>query len=400
MKNNQVSYYLIVAILTLALLPFLASYLLLNEILDSATSLVVKPSTTQILKNYQQDLKELRKLNGKNAETYKKKFNNVSEQLMIFQQPDLVKKVMSETYLTYYLILFVGVLIFSTITAIYLSRKVTKSYSLMVSSNLTKEKKIQELTYFDEWQIIAGKLAHEINNPLTPIQMMVSNLSRVHHKLDKKSFAESLKSTESVVTEEIEKLKVMVSHFNQFSKLPDPDLQHLNILTYLAQFIEKYRLAWQMVNFTLDINHNIDKKRGLFIEADPILINQCLINLINNAIQANPNIKPLAIAFTLTIKKRENNNNCLQIIVFNQGQVIDKKEMSHIFKMHYSGSKANKSSENMGLGLAIVRKIILDHKGDIQCLQRNEGAAFELLLPLIKNKNNQYFKEEGSHGTT
>ena len=63
MKNNLVSYYLIVAILTLALMPFLASYLLLNEILDSATSLVVKPSTTKILKNYQQDLKTLRNLN-------------------------------------------------------------------------------------------------------------------------------------------------------------------------------------------------------------------------------------------------------------------------------------------------------------------------------------------------
>ncbi|WP_042143858.1 MULTISPECIES: PAS domain-containing sensor histidine kinase [unclassified Pseudoalteromonas] len=386
MKSNLVSYYLITAILTLALLPFLASYLLLNEILDSATSLVVKPSTIQMLKNYQQDLKTLRKLNPKETDNYKEKFNTVSEQLLIFQQPDLVKKVISDTYLTYYLILFVTVLIFSTIAAIFLSRKVAKSYRLMVSSNITKEKKIQALSYFDEWQIIAGKLAHEINNPLTPIQMMVSNLSRLHQKLDRNSFAENLNNTENVVSEEVNKLKNMVSHFNKFSKLPEPDFQCLDILSHLDQFIQQYSPAWQSVNFNMKVADNIEQSRGVLIDADVILFNQCLLNLVNNAIQANPNCQPLDVTFSVAIKKMVNQHHWLKLTVFNRGKLINEKERDSIFKLYYSSKKSTDSSENMGLGLAIVRKIILDHKGDIQCLACSDGAAFELLLPLLSSK--------------
>jgi signal transduction histidine kinase len=400
MKNNLVRYYLIAAILTLALLPFLASYMLLNEILDSATSLVVEPSTTQMLKNYQQDLKKLRNLNPEYTEKYKEKFNNVSEQLMIFQQPNLVKKVISETYLAYYLILFAAVLIFSIIAAIYLSRKVTRSYSHMVMSNLAQEKKIQALSYFDEWQIIAGKLAHEINNPLTPIQMMVSNLSRLHEKSDRVSFAQSLNNTENVVSEEIEKLKAMVRHFNKFSKLPEPDFQYLDLLSHLTQFIEQYSPAWQSVNFTVDIAANIDQNQGIVIKADGILLNQCFINLVNNAIQANPHINPLEIKFSLAIQRTEHKDHWLKLIVFNQGRVIAKKERENIFKLYYSVKHTSQSSENMGLGLAIVRKIILDHKGDIQCLSSNEGAAFEVSLPLMSRNSSSCIVKEGSHGAT
>jgi nitrogen fixation/metabolism regulation signal transduction histidine kinase len=270
----------------------------------------------------------------------------------------------------------------------------------MVMSNLAQEKKIQALSYFDEWQIIAGKLAHEINNPLTPIQMMVSNLSRLHEKSDRVSFAQSLNNTENVVSEEIEKLKGMVRHFNKFSKLPEPDFQYLDLLSHLTQFIEQYSPAWQSVNFTVDIAANIDQNQGIVIKADGILLNQCFINLVNNAIQANPHINPLKIKFSLAIQRTENKDHWLKLIVFNQGRVIAKKERENIFKLYYSVKHTSQSSENMGLGLAIVRKIILDHKGDIQCLSSNEGAAFEVSLPLMSRNSSSCIVKEGSHGAT
>jgi len=382
MKTKQVSVYLVSAILTLAILPFLASYLLIDEIIDNASSLVVKPQTEQILINYQQDLKALRKLAPEKANIYKSQFNDITDELVIYQQPQLVKKVLRDTYLTYYLVLFIIVLFFSLTAAIFLSRRVANSYRRLVVSDIAKAKKLQELSYFDEWQIITGKLAHEINNPLTPIAMMVSNLSRIYQKADSAVFAENLRNTESVVSEEVAKLKAMVSHFNKFSKLPEPVFIDCNIVRHLSNFIEQYNTAWKVVKFSLCVDKNTKEKEEVNVLLDPILFNQVLINLINNAIQANLEMKVLNIDINVS---SNSTNVCLTI--FNQGRSIAATVKESIFKMHYSGTQNNVDrQENMGLGLAIVRKIILDHSGDIRCLPIAHGAAFEITLPISSMK--------------
>jgi len=390
MNTKQVSSYLVSAILTLAIVPFLASYLLIDEIIGNATSLVVNPKTEQILLNYQQDLKTLKTLEPDNEQVYKSRFNNITDELVIYQQPQLVKKVLRDTYLTYYLILFIIVLLISLTAAVYLSRKVASSYRRLMLSDLAKAKKLQELSYFDEWQIITGKLAHEINNPLTPIEMMVSNLSRIYPKSDPEQFQKSLKITDTVVAEEIAKLKAMVSHFNQFSKLPEPVLNACNIHQYLTEFIQQYQSAWQTVSFSLHKDKIFEQKHNLLVNLDPILFNQCLINIINNAMQANASIEQLNMSMTTKLQIISSIPSNITITLFNDGESISEADKNNIFKMHYSGHKnTNLHSENMGIGLAIVKKIILDHNGDIECLSLDHGAAFKITLPLIANSANK-----------
>ncbi|WP_448565021.1 sensor histidine kinase [Thalassotalea ganghwensis] len=386
MKNKQVSVYLISAILTLAILPFLASYLLIDEIIDNAISLVVKPKTKQILLDYQQDLKTLRKLAPEKEHIYRSRFNDTTDELVIYQQPHLVKKVLRDTYLTYYLILFIIVLLCSLSAALLLSRKVARSYRRLMESDINKAKRLQELSYFDEWQIVTGKLAHEINNPLTPIEMMVSNLSRIYTKTDEKTFQENLRVTETVVSEEIAKLKAMVSHFNHFSKLPEPVMINCNIRHYLTEFVKQYSSAWQTVNFSIPNNkkHELDAK--LMVNLDTILFNQCFINIINNAVQANPKIEKLNIVITSELEFNSGRASKVAITIFNDGMIIKDEDKERIFKMHYSSNcSTNTHSENMGIGLAIVRKIILDHNGEIYCLPLKKGAAFKITLPLSKH---------------
>ena len=224
---------------------------------------------------------------------------------------------------------------------------------------------------------LAAGVAHEINNPLTPIEMMVSNLSRVYLNADPKSFKENLNETTSVVSEEVYKLKEMVSHFSQFAKLPEPVLKEANIAEYCERFITQHQNGWPVVKFRVLTENDV---KNINVKIDHLLINQCLINIINNAVQANPTKDTLQISMSL---KCENSAE-ISMVLFNDGVKIDNKTQKHIFKMHYSSKK---SAENMGLGLAIVKKILLDHNGDIICLPLDKGAAFKINLPISERLN-------------
>tara|TARA_R110001583_G_scaffold78901_1_gene213611 strand:+ start:4155 stop:5285 length:1131 start_codon:yes stop_codon:yes gene_type:complete len=371
MKNKRINAYLIGAVLTLAVIPLLASYWILDGVLHSALGLVVKPESQQLLQHYRDDLKRLKKLEPHKEHEYKRRFLQVSDELIIYQKPQLLQQVLRDTYLTYYLTLFVVVLICSLIAAVWLSRKVARSYKKLLASDIDKAKKIQELSHFDEWQVIASKLAHEINNPLTPIEMMVSNLSRVYLNASADMFKENLNDTQIMVSEEVKKLKEMVSHFSQFARLPEPALKTVNIAEYCTSFIRQHQHAWPQVKLTLVINSNV---KNALIFLDDLLFNQCLINIINNAIQANQEQTQLNISLTIKLESETD----ISIVVFNDGIPIEAEKLKVIFKMYYSDS----AKENMGLGLAIVKKTILDHGGYITCLPLVSGAGFKINLPL------------------
>ncbi|MFT4929462.1 MAG: signal transduction histidine kinase [Phenylobacterium sp.] len=375
MKTNKINAYLIGAILTLSVIPLVASYWLLDEVLSSAIALTVKPDTQALLKAYRDDLKQLKTLDPDNEQGYKTRFLQAGQELLIYQQPGQVQQVLRDTYLTYYLLIFVVILLFSLLAAVWLSRKVARAYQALAASDIDKAQKIQALSYFDEWQIIAGKLAHEINNPLTPIEMMVSNLPRTYANVSPEVFEQSLNDTHAVVSEEVHKLKEMVSHFSQFAKLPEPVLSHHNIKTYCSTFIRQHQQAWPTAKLTLQVQDNAADAQ---VAIDHLLLNQCFINLINNALQANEGEAQLAISLTVSLDEHTKN---LCLTLFNQGISIDPAVQQTIFKLYYSSKK---STDNMGLGLAIVKKIMLDFGGDICCLPLTEGAAFKMTLPIKK----------------
>lgn len=359
--------------LTLAVVPQLASYWLLDEVLQSAIGLIVKPKSQQLLLHYQHDLKTLKRLDPENEEAYKVRFLQANDELMVYEQAELVQQVLRDSFLTYYLILFIGVLLLSVLTAFWLIRQVALSYKSLVIRDVQKAEKLRDLTYFDQWQTIAGKLAHEINNPLTPIEVMVSNLSRTYRTANCDEFAKNLIDTNALVREEVKKLKDMVSHFSRFSKLPEPQLQRCNFVDYCVGFIEQYQQTWPNVVLQFSRSDDVDET---LVDIDYLLFNQCLINLVNNAVQANQEKTKLAVTLSVSPKC----SGEVTLVVQNDGCSIKAEDSEAIFQMYYS----SKSVEtNMGLGLAIVRKIIFDHGGNIYCLPTSDGAAFEITLPIM-----------------
>lgn len=369
MQAKQINRYLVIAIVTLSALPLVASYVLLEEVLDSAISLAIKPQTQSILDAYRDDLKTLRKLDPDNEANYKQRFMQASDELVIYDQPKQVKQVLRDTYLTYYLVLFIVVLMLSLLVAVLFSRKVARSYRRLAQSDIDKAQRLQELSQFDQWQVIAGKLAHEINNPLTPIEMMVSNLPRSYANADSEDFKSLLDDTKAVVSEETAKLKAMVSHFSRFSKLPEPQLQPCVLAQHCDDFIRQHGSAWPCVNFDLTVASNYNNTK---VRLDHLLFNQCLLNIINNAVQANADM-----SLNIQLRINADNGNTLSLSIINDGQPIKAEHRQNLFKMYFS-TKQNR--ENMGLGLAIVKKIMLDHGGNIECLPLDNGAGFKLTL--------------------
>ena len=152
MKIKQINLYLIATILTLSASSFFAAYALIDEILDSSLSLSLTPATGELLQSYQLELKKLRGLDPANADEYRDKFFKVQDALFVFKDPDQLAKLVKDSYLTYFLILFIVILVVSIGAAFTLSWQVSRSYKKLLKSDLEKSKRLQDLEYFDNWQ--------------------------------------------------------------------------------------------------------------------------------------------------------------------------------------------------------------------------------------------------------
>ena len=409
-SKKRVLIYLITMIITLSITSLVVSYFLFTKIINTTLDRVIQPEVSPVLLDYQRDLKIIDQLSKrikevKNDVAEEEQNNHIHEKLnhilslaqeeeklraqvkkvtMIINEsqsinnPDEFKRSLINFFKEYYLTLFVIALIFALAVSSLFCFKIMRLYQELANSDIKKAKKLQELDYFKDWKLMASKLAHEINNPLTPIEMMVSHLPRIYENTQASVFKESLYDTEIVVREEVNKLKEMVEHFSRFSKLPEPEFVPCDLVDFCEVFVRQNQAAWPQITLYIKNNKLLSKTPVLL---DKRLFKQCLINLIKNAIQANQDKADLEMSFSFNIEK----NSEVTLILLNTGVVIPNSKRLEIFKLHYSHRV---SAENMGLGLPIIKKIILDHKGDISCLAMLTGAAFKINLPLNHDKKN------------
>ena len=327
MKNAKINVYLIATILTLSVSSLLVAYMLLDEILDSAISLGVNAKSSRILSEYQEDLKNLRALDPVNEQIYKEKFFRVQEAMIVFKQPKHLVSLVKGSYIMYFLIVFITILLLSIVAASMLSRKVSRSYNSLLVSNMEKSNRLQALEYFDNWQHTAASLAHEIKNPLTPIEMMVSHLTHAYQEYDAIDFENKLQLTQNIVLEEVTRLKNMVSHFHNFSTLPTPTLEMTNFIEFIEQTINGYQSAWPHV----EVNIFVPKKiNTINVMLDPLLFKQCLLNLFQNAIEANQALTQLKIDLSFELEQ--------QTLIFgftNKGATLSTEQRKRLFQVGF-----------------------------------------------------------------
>lgn len=224
------------------------------------------------------------------------------------------------------------------------------------------------------WQIIAKKLAHEIKNPLTPIQMMVTQLVR-RYKGEDPDFRNLLEDAKTIISEEVSSLRKMVDNFSKFAQLPLPKLEPNDLVEVARQITELEKAAFP--------NHNIVFQSHLaqaISLADPHLIRQVLINLIKNAAEAaEGNSTRIEISVKEDIRS-------YTICVHDNGPGIPEHLQARIFEAYFT-TKHSGPNPGMGLGLAVCQKVMLEHGGNLRVTSSPGDTNFLLILPKWTRKH-------------
>ncbi len=249
---------------------------------------------------------------------------------------------------------------------------------VIVFDNLTKLEKMQRMA---AWREVARRIAHEIKNPLTPIQLSAQRLRRRYPEILKEENSIFDQCTATII-KQVDDLKRLVSEFSQFARMPKIHQAAANLGQVARETLFLYQEAHKDIIFTCT---EIEPIPVFSFDAEQI--NRCLINLIDNAVavlsndstieedSSNSTKKTIDIFLSLNAEKES-----VFIKIVDNGPGIPEDDKVKLFEPYFSTKKTG-----TGLGLAIVSTIIADHNGYIR-VQNNSphGSIFSIELPLLQ----------------
>jgi PAS domain S-box-containing protein len=214
------------------------------------------------------------------------------------------------------------------------------------------------------WGEVARRLAHEIRNPLTPIQLSAERLRRKYLSRMNPEDAEVLDRSTHTIVQQVESLKEMVKAFSEYARVPKLQLQPLDIEALINEVLDLYRDDESGVKFTVNINADVPD-----VEADAGRIRQLLHNLLKNAIESTRDKKDALISINV---ERVSNaaQDMLELRILDNGPGIPESMMDKMFEP-YTTTKI----KGGGLGLAVVKRIVEEHSGTVFAENRHEGGA-------------------------
>jgi nitrogen fixation/metabolism regulation signal transduction histidine kinase len=217
------------------------------------------------------------------------------------------------------------------------------------------------------WRELARRLAHELKNPLFPLQLTVENLVRAR-ELPSEEFGEVFRESTQTLSMEIANLKTIIARFSDFSKMPTPALERIDARDAIERVRALYEAAGQSeakIRFNVELSD-----QPMPLDADPELLHRALSNLVLNAMDAMPE------GGTLTLSA-EPSGNQVEIRIADTGAGLTPEECKRLFTPYYTTKQ-----HGTGLGLAIVQSVVADHEGTIAVESRpGGGAVFIITLP-------------------
>jgi signal transduction histidine kinase len=247
--------------------------------------------------------------------------------------------------------------------------QLAESFNRMTSELLTQRERLLQAERVAAWRELARRLAHELKNPLFPLQLTVENLVRARMQ-NPEQFDEVFRESSRTLLAEISNLKIIIGRFSEFSKMPHPELQAVQvneILRGIAQLFQAQLQAPGRVPITcnLELSPNLEP-----IAADPDLLHRGISNLVLNAMDAMPQ------GGMLTLRTRPDNGKVI-IEVADTGSGLTPEECERIFTPYYTSKQ-----HGTGLGLAIVQSVVTDHGGRITVRSEpGNGTMFVIELP-------------------
>ncbi len=247
--------------------------------------------------------------------------------------------------------------------------QLAESFNQMTSELLAQKERLVQTERVAAWRELARRLAHELKNPLFPLQLTVENLIRARTQ-NPEQFDEVFQESSHTLLAEISNLKSIIGRFSEFSKMPQPQLQRVQVNEIVSAVMQLFQAQFrapgrQAISSKLDLDSRVQD-----IAADPDLLHRAISNLVLNAMDAMPN------GGELTLRTRALDGNVV-IEVGDTGSGLTREECERIFTPYYTSKQ-----HGTGLGLAIVQSVISDHHGRISVhSEPGRGSTFVIELP-------------------
>ena len=246
-----------------------------------------------------------------------------------------------------------------------------KNFNLMIDRLRNQQEKLIINERHEAWSNLARKLAHEIKNPLTPIQLtidrMKSKYSNQVNENEKENFDENLK----IINNQIKQIGNLVNEFSDFARMPKPILKENNLIQIIEENIKLLNELDNSINISVNTN-----SKEVFLNSDKEQLARVFFNLIKNSIESIQQRTENDINFEkiITIEVNEENNHIrISLIDNGMGFGIFAANIKDILNPYFTTKK-----NGTGLGLSIVSKIINDHNGKIEFIPLDEGAKIKI----------------------
>ena len=248
-----------------------------------------------------------------------------------------------------------------------------KNFNLMINRLKNQQEKLIINERHEAWGNLARKLAHEIKNPLTPIQLSIDRIKEKYTKQidynEKSNFEDNLK----IINNQIKQIENLVNEFSDFARMPKPILEKNDIVKIIKDNIE----LLSQIDSSIKINLLSDKSL-ISLESDKEQISRAIFNLIKNSIESiqQKAEKTSNIDKIIDIEIYEKNNQIYIIIIDNgSGFGSFSNNLNEILNPYVTTKK-----DGTGLGLSIVNKIINDHNGKLNFVSIPNGAKVEIIF--------------------
>jgi signal transduction histidine kinase len=247
--------------------------------------------------------------------------------------------------------------------------ELAESFNRMTRELLDQKERLVQTERVAAWRELARRLAHELKNPLFPLQLTVENLIRARQQTPEQ-FEEVLRESSSTLLAEIANLKTIISRFSEFSKMPQPQFQRVQLNEVVANVARLFQAQLRAPDrAAIDCQVQLAEPMEP-IAADPELLHRAISNLVLNAMDAMPQ------GGTLKLRTRQQDDRAY-VEISDTGTGLTSEECERLFTPYYTSKE-----HGTGLGLAIVQSVVSDHGGRISVQsQAGRGTTFVIELP-------------------
>lgn len=371
MDNGGIRAPLFLTILVMAVVPLCAAFYLLDRAVATSLDLGFNGSVIRALQDSSHDLKTLKRLDPQQQERYRDEFEVVERLQRVYSDPGTLKSEVLDSLRIYFGLGLVAAVLLSMLLAMVLSRRIARLYKKTFAELIRHRQKVRYLEEMASWQDLARMLAHEIKNPLTPIEVLVTSLSKAYSSQSESEFRNLLEQAQTMIVEEIGYLKNTVNKFGEFARLPTAQLVEEDVSSVVAKIVKIAAANFETADLRVSERPSPLRARA---RIDTALFRQVLTNIVRNGVEANPAQR---VGFDVHIVATEDS---LVFSIANDGKPVPDDLVGRMFEPYVSG-KSNK--ENMGLGLAIVKKIVIEHGGEIAYREEDGRPTFTIVLPRV-----------------